>query len=224
MKKIFLTLALVATSFVCANAQESVNSDNVYRFVAPITVECMEFNTSAMRDSAVNVEAYIAALNALQKQLNLEKESINAAMKSLKSEKSFYDGEVELAKERRKQLESTQKNLISDIKTYDSHLKTIKKQYELVKKMDDVSCDAIKDQTKRLAELENRYEEERANMQKLLDKINRSAEDEINASFARVTDFLREITDKETKLKNLQAQNKTNIDIVKQALKAATAK
>lgn len=224
MKKFILSAALVAATVLFANAQESVNNNTIYKHISPIEITCMQFNTQAMRDSAVNNEAYIAALNALQKQLNTEKVNIENAMKNLKLEKSLYDNEMSLCKDRKKQLETMQKNLMNDIKKFDGFLKDIKKQYDLVKKMDDVSCDAIKGQSRRLADLEDRYEDDKRHTQNLLDRISKHAADEISSSFAMLNDFLIEITDKETRLKNIQAQNKTNIDIVKAAIKAANGK
>lgn len=224
MKKTILSLAILAMSALLCNAQESVSSNPDYKYVAPISVECMQFNTQAMRDSAISTDAYIAELNALLKQLNAEKNAIEGLTKGLKLERNLYSGELATYKNRKKQLAQMQKNLLADIKSYDSYLKDVKKHYDIIKKMDDASCEAIRDHSRRLSGLEDRYEDEKKRTEALLDRINKNAEQEVNDSFSVLNDFLLELTDKETRLKNLAAQNKTNIEIVKGALKTANGK
>ncbi len=222
MKKLFLSMALVAAALY-ANAQEAITTATVYKYVSPITVECMTFDVQALRDSAVNNDLYVASLTALQKQLQAEKEAIDAAVKTLKLEKGVYDGAVSHAKARNKQIATTKKNLESDLKTYEAHLKDIKKQYGLIKKMDDPNCDAVKTHAKRLDDLEKRYEGEKKHIKDLLNDLTKSTADEVSGNTAGLSDFLRELTDKDARLKTLQAQNKTNIDTIKATLKTATS-
>lgn len=226
MKKFILSVALVAASVMGASAQEIVSANaSSYKYVAPITIECMPVNTETLRDSAGgNLEYYIAILNETLKKLEVEKKDLESATKSLKLEKDLYNGEKGLFTSRKKQLEGLKKSLQSDIKVFDSHLKDIKKQYDVIKKMDNASCDAIKEQHKRLQALEETYKAQKSKLQDLLEDLSKNADTEVNNNFAILNNFLIELTDKETRLKNLASQNKANIDIVKAAIKTAKGK
>jgi len=216
MKKI-LMLAMAAVLAFSVNATD-------YKYVSPITIEPMQFNIQELRDSAINHDSYIASLNALQKELQAEKAVIEDAQKELKLEHNLYDAELSLFKNRQKQLTGMKKNLQNNVKTLDGYLKDIKKQYDIIKKMSNVKSEPIREHERRLNESEKQIKDEKKHAEDLLEDLSGDVQKEVNDAFSVINDFLIELTDKETRLKNIATQNKTNQEIVKAALKTANSK
>lgn len=219
MKKTILLAAFAAAIISAANAQQSS-----YRYVAPITMESKQFNVQTLRDSAVSETEYIAELNALLKTLNNEKDEIANANKGLKLEKDLYKVMTSSYKTRKSQLGTEKKNCEKEIKTYESLLKDLQKQQDIIRKMNVTDGTSVKDHSARLEEQGNQYKGEKKHLEELFDELNKNGEKEIQNMFTMLNDYLIEITDKEMRLKNLAAQNKTNIEIVKSAIKAANGK
>ena len=212
-KTVFLTVMLAAM-FSAAVAQQS------YRYVTPIVVECKQFNVQVLRDSAANETEYVAQLNALMKDLLDEKSEIDNTTKGLKLERNLYNSLLSSYKTRKAQLEKAQKNADSEIKTYESLLKDLQKQNDIIRKMNTTNGTAVKDNATRLADKETVYRSEMNQLTNYRNDLKKHANEELNSTFTMLNDYLIELTDKETRLKNLASQNKTNIDIVKSALKA----
>lgn len=218
MKKTLVIAAFAAALIPAAFAQQT------YRYVTPVLVECKQFNIQTLRDSAVNETEYAAQLNALAKDLADEKNEIDNAAKGLKLEKSLYDAMMSSYKTRKGQVETAQKNYNKDLKTYESLLKDIQKQNDIIRKMNLTEGESVRGHAARLEEQQDHYKSEMKHIQDLLDELNARSNNELNSTFTILNDYLIEITDKETRLKNLAAQNKTNIEIVKSAQKAIKGK
>ncbi len=218
MKKSLLFAALFAASlFTSAQAQQN------YRYVTPVNVVCKQFNLQILRDSAVSETQYAAELNALLKDLNDEKNEIDNCSKNLKYEKNLYSSMTDSYKTRKKQLASTQKNYEKDLKVYESLIKDVQKQMDIVRRMNSTDGSSVKDHSARLDRQQEQYKTEMKYIKSLLDELTKSSNTELNGTFTMLNDFLIELTDKETRLKNIIAQNKTNIEIVKTAQKSAKA-
>lgn len=218
MKKPILIAAMFAAIVSASFAQQS------YRYVSPIAVECMQFNVQVLRDSAVNETEYIAQLNALLKGLNDEKDEIENITKGLKLEKDLYNSMTSSYKTRKGQLEKALKNADGAIKVYEGLLKDLKKQNDIIRKMNVTEGSAVKDNSSRLSEKEKTCRSEMKQVQDYREALQKHSNEEISSTFTMLNDYLIELTDKETRLKNLSSQNKTNIEIVKSALKAAKGK
>lgn len=213
MKKFIMCVAVLATMAAAAvKAQE-------YKYVSPITVEMVQYDLQALRDSSVNDDAYKTTLTALQKQLDQEKKDINAAMASAKQERKLYEAQMSFNKGRKKQVDTMKKNMQKSIDEYDTNLKGLKKQYDVIGKIDNTTCDAIRNQTRWVAKMEEDNKREKENCQRLLDEIEKNGEKDVNDNFTMLATFLNELSEKETLLKNLAAQNKTRIEIVKAEIK-----
>lgn len=228
MKKMILA-ALMAVMTLTVSAQDysatlnSVNIESSYRYISPLLLTATEFNLQALKDSSVNEQDYAAALTFLQKRLETEKKEIGEALKTLKTEKSLYDAQSDLYKSRKGQAEAMSKQMDKNIKTYQGYVKSIDKQYDLIKKIDNNTCDAIKGHSRELDRMKRQFEENIDRFKELQRRMEQENSSELSEVFTELNDFLIEVTDKETRLKALQAQNKTNLEIVKGALKAAAA-
>lgn len=218
MKKTILAAMLLAA---CAmNAQEQ----KPYQYVSPIGTTLLQFDLKQMQDSAASTAAYEAELTSLQKQLKQEGKNLDAEMKSLKCEKDLYAKQMDMYKARKSQTEKLMKNMQKEVEQYESYLKNISKCQDIIKKIDNNSCEAIRQQSEYMARLEKRCQKEKNRCQDIVDDMNRGVGSELSEAYALLNSFLIEITDKETRLKNLVAQSKTNQDIVKTALKSAKGK
>ena len=218
MKKTILVAAVLAATVCSAVAQQS------YRYVTPIMVECMQFNVQQLRDSSSSETEYIAELNSLLNSLSSEKSEIDNITKGLKLEKDLYNAMMSSYKTRKSQLEKAQKAATSEIKTYEGLLRDLQKQKNIMRKMNVTDGTAVKDNASRIEKKDERYRSEMQLIQQFYEKLKKNSDEEINTTFTMLNDYLIELTDKETRLKNISAQNKTNIEIVKSALKAAKAK
>ncbi|MCQ2334851.1 MAG: hypothetical protein MJZ89_03310 [Paludibacteraceae bacterium] len=216
MKKIFL-IAAIAASFAFAQARD-------YKYASPIGVEMISLDLATLRSESVNDAAYLANLTALQKQLDTEKNNLAAAKKSLQQEKKLYDMQLNLYKQRKAQLDETKKHFATQSKQYDAMRKNIKKQFDIIKKIDGVSSEAIQQHTHMLNDMDQQCKEEDDRNQNLLEGITKTSQDALNEMFNTLNDFQIELTEKETLLKNMEAQNKSNSEIVKNSIKALSAK
>lgn len=228
MKKIFaaalmaaLTLTAVAQDY--SSAVQSVNVEASYRYISPLNLSVTEFNLQALKDSSVNDQDYAAALTFLKTRLTDEKETISRAQKTLKAEHNLYDAQMSIYKDRKSEVADIQKQMDNNIKKYQGYLKDLDKEQDLIKKIENNTCDAIKGHSKDIDHLKRRFEESIHRFEQMKQHIIESSTDDLNQEFTKLNDFLIELTDKETRLTSMANQNKTNLDIVNSTLKATEA-
>lgn len=228
MKKMFVA-ALMAALTLTAVAQDysatlkSVNVEANYRYISPLSLSVTEFNLQALKDSSVNEQDYAAALTYLKTRLTDEKETISRAQKNHKAEKNLYDAQMGLYKDRKNEVADIQKQMDNNIKKYQGYTKDLDKEQELIKKIENNGCEAIKSHTKDIDYLKNRFEESIRRFEVMKQNITDSSTEDLNQEFTKLNDFLIELTDKETRLTSMANQNKTNLEIVGNTLKAVEA-
>lgn len=220
---LFAALTLTAFAQDYSATMQSVSVEASYKYISPLNLSATEFNLQALKDSSVNDQDYAAALTYLQTRLKEEKETISNAQKTLKAEKNLYDAQMDLYKDRKGQAADMMKQMDSNIKTYNGFLKSIDKQYSLIKKIDNNTCDAIKGHSKDLDYMKKQFEDNIDRFQELKSRIEKQSTEDLNQEFTKLNDFLIEITDKETRLNSMANQNKTNLEIVNGTLKQVEA-
>lgn len=228
MKKMFVA-ALMAALTLTAVAQDysatlkSVNVEANYRYISPLSLSVTEFNLQALKDSSVNEQDYAASLTYLKTRLTDEKEAISRALKNQKAEKNLYDAQMGLYKDRKNEVADIQKQMDNNIKKYQGYTKELEKEQELIKKIENNGCEAIKSHTKDIDHLKNRFEESIRRFEVMKQNTTDSSTEDLNQEFTKLNDFLIELTDKETRLTSMANQNKTNLEIVGNTLKAVEA-
>lgn len=228
MKKLFVA-ALMAALTLTAVAQDysatlkSVNVEANYRYISPLQLSVTEFNLQSLKDASVNDQDYAAALTYLKTILTDEKETINRAQKNQKAEKNLYDAQMSLYKDRKGEVADLQKQMDNNVKKYQGYIKDLEKEQELIKKIENNGCDAIKTHTVDIDYLKSRFEESIRRFEVMKQHITENSTEDLNQEFTKLNDFLIELTDKETRLTSMANQNKTNLEIVNNTLKTVEA-
>lgn len=214
MKKILLS-AVLATAIVMG-----VNADE-YRHISPITLQLIEFNLDTMRNvTNGNLDLYLTHLGSLQSDLERQGKDIGEAQKNLQSEKKLCDTQVAFLKGRQAMVKNEKKYYESEEKSYDAQIKNIKKQYETIQKMTDVSSVAMQEQLNILKNLEQECNDRKAHAAQMIQKITDQDEKKIDSVYEVLSQYLIEINDKTTRLENMAARNKSDLNILKTQIKS----
>lgn len=228
MKKMIVAAVMAALTMTCF-AQDytatlnSVTVEANYKYISPLSLSTTEFNLQALKDSAVNDQDYAAALTFLQTRLKDEKEVISRNQKTLKTEKSLYDAQMSLYKDRKSEVADIQKQMDNNIKKYKGYINDLEKQQDLIKKIENNTCDAIKSHSKDIDQQKRHFNESIDRFESMKKNILEQSTEGLNQEFTKLNDFLIEVTDKETRLTSMANQNKTNLEIVGAQLKATEA-
>lgn len=189
-----------------------------YQHVAPINIPVEQFNLDSMRYGLDNDELYLTSLQALQHRLQDEKKVISAAQKGLKAEQNIYKAQMSLLKDRKKQISKEKKFLQGQIKQYNAYIKNTSRQKEAIGRTE-AQCPALQEHLNMVNSIREWAIDSKTHAEEQLVYLNQYDDSDITNAYVMLGDFLFELKDKETRLTNLAAQNKTNLAMVKAQIK-----
>ena len=141
MKKFYtlITSLLMAFSVAAQDAENGLQSVSVsitYQYLTPLDMTVCSFNLDQLRDSYDTDENYAAMLTTIQARLKEEKAAIAAAQKTLKTERSLYEAQMELYKERQALSSYLHKQMEATIKKLNELIRQMDKQSQILSTLD----------------------------------------------------------------------------------------
>ena len=212
MKKTLFLVALVAAG-VAMNAQN----------VTPINVKIVDFNLDTIRQQSGSDEQYGINLEGIGRQVKADKESLNLAVKTAKSERNYYKTQVKLNKQRKKQLATQEKVYKSQEKADKKAQKAIEKQRKALLKESALDQQTLADNSAALDQQEARLRDNERERDHSMQDIKRDRE-VLKDDMIALSSYELDLKDKEAKLKNMQETNKLQDKMIKNEIKATKAK
>lgn len=212
MKKIF-PLVLVTALCISLKAQN----------VTPLNVVIVEYNLDTVRHYAGNDAQYVVELKNLTQRVKTDKDALNLAIKTAKSERNYYKAQVKLNKQRKSQLSKQEKIYKNQEKADKKEQKEIDKQRKALLKDAALDQQILADNNASLEQREARLrdkENERSHSIQGLQHEREILKDDMIA----LSSYDLDLKDKEAKLKNMQQTNKLQDKMLKNEIKATNAK
>ena len=227
MKKFYtlITSLLMAFSVAAQDAENGLQSVSVsitYQYLTPLDMTVCSFNLDQLRDSYDTDENYAAMLTTIQARLKEEKAAIAAAQKTLKTERSLYEAQMELYKERQALSSYLHKQMEATIKKLNELIRQMDKQSQILSTLDG-SEEAVAAHRALLEKTRKEFLDAIKSHQQMKQQTGTMSSETLNQEFDRLNSFLIELSDKETRLISLSNQNKTNLDIINSTLKSTEA-
>lgn len=212
MKRTLLIAAVAALS-------AALSAQNV----TPLNLNTAEFDLDSIREQAGNDEQYVIDLEAISRQVKADKDIINLAVKTAKSERNYYKAQVKLNKQRKKELASQEK-------MYKSQEKADKKEHKLIEKernalLKDAALDqqSLTETNAGLEEREARLRDKERDRDYHLKEIKRDRE-LLKDDMIALSSYELDLKDKEAKIKHLQQTNKLQGQMLKNEIKSTKSK
>lgn len=212
MKKMILCIAMMLAMVGAAQAQAT------YRHISPIQTTVTRVNVDTLRATSGSEAILLSQLEQAEAVQAADKKALSADAKALKLEKKLYKAHVKVLKSRSKQVKAQKKFYNKEARQYEKYIRVIDKQQKSLTKLDG-NLIAVREQRHLLDGMQRRYDESRRRSLDILSGLESRDEVEIKAGYEAMGDYLLELTDKETQLKNMQMQNKTDRSVIKAEIK-----
>ena len=227
MKKFYTLIASLLIAFSAAaqeaeNGLQSVSVSITYQYLTPLDMTVSSFNLEQLRESYDKDENYAAVLTTIQARLKEEKSAITAAQKTLKTERSLYDAQMELYKERQALSTHLDKQMEANIKKLNELIRQMDKQSQILSTLDN-SAEAIAAHRSLFEQTRKEFLDAIKSHQQMKQQTGTTSSETLNQEFDRLNSFLIELSDKETRLNSLLYLNKDNMDIINSTLKSTEA-
>ena len=227
MKKIFTLIAALLMAFSAAaqeadNGIQSVSVNYTYQYLTPLDLTANSFNLEQLRDAYYKDDDYAEMLTTIQTRLQEEKKAIIDAQKTLKTERSLYDAQMALYKDRKALSADLNKQIEANIKKINDLICQMDKQNQILSTLDN-SAEAVSAHREMLEQIKQEFLEAISRHQQIKQQATSMSTESLNQEFNRLNSFLIELSDKETRLNSLMSQNKANTEIINSTLKTTEA-
>lgn len=212
MKKMNLCIAMMLAMVCAAQAQTT------YRHISPIQAVVTRVNLDTLRANSASETVLLSQLEQAKNIQAADKKALSADAKAFKLEKKLYKAHINVLKSRSKQVKAQKKFYNKEARQYEKYIRVIDKQQKSLIKLDG-NLVAVREQRHLLDGMQRRYDEARRRSLDILGNLESRDEVEIKAGYEAMGDYLLELTDKETQLKNMQMQNKTDQSVIKAEIK-----
>ena len=191
--------------------------------ITPLNVDLVEVNFDTLRQRAGTDEQYVIDLEAVNKQVKSDKESLNLAVKTAKSERAYYKAQVKINKQRKKQLSEQEKVYKNQAKVDKKESKQIEKERKALLKETALDQQTLAQNNAALEQREERIRENEREREYHVRDIKRDREI-LKDDMITLSSYDLDLKDKEIRLKNLQETNKLQGKMVSNEIKTTKAK